>query len=122
MKLMIVTSLVLIIWITLGAAALRNASKADSVVPSRLFTSMVLAGISIALWFLWYQIRFTIHPLDFLGHWKMVGVSFVGIVTATASAIVMPGCPPSIRGAWIICSLLMIGVFLLTAVVSVPVS
>lgn len=122
MKLMILTSLVSIIWITLGGVALRNASKADTFVRRRLFTSAILAGISIALWFLWYQVRFTIHPLDFLGHWKMVGLSFVGILTSTASAFFMPQCSAFIRGPWIVCSLLMIGIFLITAIVSVPVS
>jgi len=122
MKLMILTSLVSIIWITLGGVALRNASKADTFVRRRLFTSAILAGISIALWFLWYQVRFTIHPLDFFGHWKMVGLSFMGILTSTASAFVMPPCSAFIRGPWIFCSLLMIGIFLITAIVSVPVS
>ena len=122
MKLVIVAALVSILWTAVAAAALKAVQKSDRVVRRRLYWSIALASSSIALWVFWSQVRFTIHPLNFPGHWGMVGLCLLGMITAIAAVFIMPKISRSIRIAWICCSLLMIGIFLLTAVVSIPVS
>jgi hypothetical protein len=121
MKLLVLTIVLSVVWAAVLALLLTGAPARDAAVRRRLVASVGLAVVSVAIWFLWFQIRFTVHPLDFVGYWKMVGRCLVGIVTSIASAICAPFSGKT-RTAWMVCALFMVGIFFLTVIVSIPVS
>ena len=122
MRLLILSVAVSIVWILVIGGTLKIALATSHPLFRRLGVSSCFAGVSMAIWFLWHQVRFTVHPLDFVGHWKLVGLCVFGVVTSILSAILVPNVSARSRTAWIICALLFVGIFLLTAIVSIPVA
>jgi hypothetical protein len=99
----------------------RNALK-TAVDRRKLFLSLTFAGISIGLLLLWSKLRWMIHPLNFNAHWGLCCLGLVGFFTSLSSAIIVPKISTLMRVASTIYAPLMMGVFALIILLSIPVS
>ncbi len=109
-------------WILLLIKKSNWMTTRDQVLRRRLRAGLILGTISVSLWLVWFGIQSYAPPITIKEHWGMVFLCVLGLGTSITSGITFQSRSIAGRGLLVLFVLLMMAIYLLSILVSLPVS